>query len=51
MLCGIPFNVVQSPYSRDLVRTIKIGPQGFTRPNYEKVQTFLLKGGQFLKDV
>jgi hypothetical protein len=41
--CGIPFNVVWSPYCKDLVRAINTTPQGFKGPNYEKVQTDLLK--------
>ena len=41
--CGIPFNVVQSPYSQDMVRAINTTPQGFKGPNYEKNRIVLLK--------
>ena len=34
--CGIPFNVVRSPYWQDMVRAINTAPQGFKGPNYEK---------------
>jgi hypothetical protein len=50
--CGIPFNVVQSPYWQDLVRAINTAPQGFKGPNYEKLRTVLLKKErQLLEDV
>ena len=35
--CGIPFNVVRSPYWQDMVRAINTAPQGFKGPNYKKV--------------
>ena len=35
--CGIPFNVVRSPYWHDLVRAINTAPVGYKGPNYEKV--------------
>ena len=35
--CGIPFNVVRSPYWKDMVREINTTPQGFKGPNYEKI--------------
>jgi hypothetical protein len=35
--CGIPFNVVWSPYWQDMVRAINTTPQGFKGPNYEKL--------------
>jgi hypothetical protein len=41
--CGIPFNMFQSPYWQDMVRTINIAPQRFHGPNYENLQTNLLK--------
>ena len=41
--CGIPFNVVWSPNWHDLVRAINTAPAGYKGPNYEKVQTDLLK--------
>jgi hypothetical protein len=50
--CGIPFNVVRSPYWQDLVRAINTAPQGFKGPNYEKLRTVLLKKErQLLEDV
>ena len=41
--CGIPFNVIRSPYWHDLVRAINTAPAGYKGPNYEKVRTDLLK--------
>eukprot|EP00253_Pinus_taeda_P002383 PITA_02383 len=41
--CGIPFNVVRSPYWQDMIRSINKAPQGYEGPNYEKVRTQLLK--------
>ena len=50
--CGIPFNVVRSPYWQDMVRAINTAPKGFKRPNYEKVRTDLLKKEkELLEDV
>jgi len=50
--CGIPFNVVRSPYWQDPVRAINSAPQGYKGPNYEKVRTTLLKKErQLLEDV
>jgi hypothetical protein len=40
--CGIPFNVVRSPYWKDIVKVINEAPQGFKGPNYEKLRTMLL---------
>ena len=37
--CGIPFNVVRSPYWQDMIREINKAPQGYKGPNYEKVRT------------
>jgi hypothetical protein len=48
--CGIPFNVVRSPYWQDLVRAINKAPQGYKGPNYEKVRTILLKKERQLLD-
>jgi hypothetical protein len=39
--CGIPFNVIWSLYSKDMVKAINEVPQGFKRPNYEKLRTLL----------
>jgi hypothetical protein len=41
--CGIPFNVVRSPYWKDMVKAINDAPQGFKGPNYEKLRTMLLQ--------
>jgi hypothetical protein len=41
--CGIPFNMVWSPYLQVMIRAIDIVPQVFKGPNYEKLQTNLLK--------
>ena len=41
--CGIPFNVVRSPYWKDMVKAINEAPQGFKGPNYEKLRTMLLQ--------
>jgi hypothetical protein len=41
--CGIPFNVVRSPYWKDMVKAINEAPQGFKGPNYEKLRTVLLQ--------
>ena len=40
---GIPFNVVQFPYWKDMVREINTTPQRFKGPNYEKILSVLLK--------
>jgi len=41
--CGIPFNVVRSPYWQDMVRAINTTPKGFKGPDYERIRTDLLK--------
>jgi hypothetical protein len=41
--CGIPFNVVRSPYWKDMVKAINEAPQGFKGPNYEKFRTLLVQ--------
>jgi hypothetical protein len=41
--CGIPFNVVRSPYWKDMGKSINEAPQGFKGPNYEKLITVLLQ--------
>ena len=41
--CGIPFNVVRSPYWQEMIREINKSPQGYKGPNYEKVRTQILK--------
>ena len=35
--CGIPFNVVWSPYWQDMVRAINTAPKGFKGPSYERI--------------
>lgn len=50
--CGIPFNVVRSPYWKDMVRAINTTPKGFKGPDYERIQTDLLKKEkELLEDV
>jgi hypothetical protein len=41
--CGIPFNVVRSPYWKGIVKAINEAPQGFKGPNYEKFRTVAAK--------
>eukprot|EP00253_Pinus_taeda_P024027 PITA_24027 len=41
--CGIPFNVVRSPYWQDMIRVVNKARQGYKGPNYEKIITQLLK--------
>jgi hypothetical protein len=41
-VCGIPFNVLCSPYWLDIINDIKKAPKGYRSPNYEKVKTTLL---------
>jgi hypothetical protein len=41
--CGIPFNVVRSPYWKDMVKAINESLQDFKGPNYEKLRTMLLQ--------
>jgi hypothetical protein len=41
--CGVPFNVLRSPYWDDMVRAInQKTPQGYKSPSYEKARTVLL---------
>jgi hypothetical protein len=41
--CGVPFNVLRSPYWHDMVRAInQKPPQGYESPSYEKARTVLL---------
>ena len=39
--CGIPFNMLRSPYWHDLVKAINEAPKGYKSPNYEKARTVL----------
>jgi hypothetical protein len=41
-VCGIPFNVLRSPYWHDMVKAINKDPKGYKSPIYEKVGTMLL---------
>jgi hypothetical protein len=41
--CGIPFNVVWSPYWQDMLRAVNDAPKGYVGPNFEKVRTILLR--------
>eukprot|EP00253_Pinus_taeda_P034430 PITA_34430 len=49
--CGIPFNVVLSPYWKDMIREINNAPQGYNRPNYERVRTQLLQNEDPVEDI
>jgi hypothetical protein len=50
--CGIPFNVVQSPYWKDMVKAINEAPRGFKGPKYEKLITvFLHEGRSLIHDI
>jgi hypothetical protein len=40
--CGIPFNVLHSPYWHDLVKGINVAPKRYKSPSYEKARTMLL---------
>jgi hypothetical protein len=40
-ICGIPFNVLRSPYWHDLLKAINEDPKGFKSPNYEKARIVL----------
>jgi hypothetical protein len=40
--CGIPFNVLHSPYWHDLFKGINEAPKGYKSPSYEKANTVLL---------
>jgi hypothetical protein len=40
--CGVPFNVLRSPYSHSMVKTINKAPIGYKSPGYEKARTVLL---------
>jgi hypothetical protein len=40
--CGIPFNVLGSPYWHDLVKGINEAPKGYKSPSYEKARIVLL---------
>jgi hypothetical protein len=40
--CGIPFNVLPSPYWHDLLKAINEAPKGYKSPNDEKARTVLL---------
>jgi hypothetical protein len=40
--CGVPFNVLRSPYWHDMVKAINKAPLGYKGPRYEKARTVLL---------
>ena len=40
---GLPFNLVRSPYWKEMVRAIKEAPDDYTSPRYEKMRTTLLQ--------
>lgn len=41
--CGLPFNVVRSPYWQDMLKAVNEAPRGYKGPNFEKVRTTLLR--------
>jgi hypothetical protein len=40
--CGVPFNVLRSPYWHSMVKAINKAPIGYKSPGYEKARTVLL---------
>jgi hypothetical protein len=49
--CGIPCNMVLFPCCQDMVKAINTTLQGFKGPNYENLQTDLLKKEEFVEDI
>jgi len=41
--CGVPFNVLRSPYWHAMVKAINKAPAGYRSPGYEKARTVLLE--------
>ena len=37
--CGIPFNVLRSPYWHEMVEAIRTAPAGYKSPEYDKART------------
>ena len=37
--CGIPFNVLRSPYWHEMVQAINGAPKGYRSPGYDKART------------
>ena len=37
--CGVPFNVLRSPYWHEMVQAINGAPKGYMSPGYDKVGT------------
>ena len=37
--CGIPFNVLRSPYWHEMVSAINDAPKGYKSPGYDKART------------
>ena len=37
--CGVPFNVLRSPYWHEMVSAINDAPKGYKSPGYSKVRT------------
>jgi hypothetical protein len=37
--CGIPFNVLRSPYWHEMVQAINGAPKGYRSPRYDKART------------
>jgi hypothetical protein len=40
--CGVPFNILRSPYWHSMVKAINKAPIGYKSPGYEKARTVLL---------
>ncbi len=41
--CGVPFNVLRSPYWHEMVKAINEAPKGYKSHNYVKPRTMLLE--------
>ena len=39
--CALSFNVVRSPYWKDMLKAVNEAPRGYKGPNFEKVRTTL----------
>ena len=37
--CGVPFNVLRSPYWHEMVSAINDAPKGYKSPGYDKART------------
>lgn len=41
--CGVPFNVLRSPYRHEMVKAMNEAPKGYKSLNYEKARPVLLE--------